>query len=251
MTEQTSAVVFRGSNDDAVTLTSARDVTDLLRYALEMGRDAETMERLVALHERITDRAAATEFAAALAEFQNECPVINKAHKAKIVTAGGGSFEYTYADLNDTVRVVRPLLHARGFAFTFDSEVRDKLMVCTCTLRHVNGHSAKASFSAPVESRSGVSDQQKFSSALSYGKRVALVQVLGITSADPDEDGAGAETITPAQVGNLQALLRETETVEGAFLKFIKYDSLEEIQQRHFKEALNALEQKRKKRGGA
>jgi hypothetical protein len=246
MSDQT-AVVFKGDDETALSVTSTRDVTDLLRFALEKGCDPVAMEKLVSLHERISDRVAATEFAESLAAFQNDCPVIKKTRTAKIVTGSGGSFEYTYADLNDIVRVVRPLLYARGFAFTFDSEVRDKLMVCTCTLRHVNGHSEKASFTAPVESKAGMSEQQKYSSALSYAKRVSLVEVLGITSVDPDEDGAAMDPITPAQVETLKALAKEVGADEKAFLAYIGYDSLESIQQRHYKTATLALEQKRRK----
>lgn len=239
------AVVVHGDARGTSAPTSAREVTALLRHAVDKECDADTLERLVTLHERITARAAATEFAEGLAAFQHECPPIERKSEAKIVKSSGGSFTYTYADLEEIVRVVRPLLYARGFSFTWDSEVRERLMVCTCKLRHVNGHSEQASFAAPVESKAGLSEPQKYSSALSYAKRISLVQVLGITTTEPDKPED--EPIAPSQVAELEALAREVNADMTKFLRFLGVDALMDIRQSQFKNAKNALASKGRK----
>jgi len=169
--------------------TSPSAIIDLLQVAIEHNLPVETLERLQALHERVSDRAAANEFARELAAFQEECPPIVKSSTAKVMTRGGVNYSYKYAELDQIARTVRPLLARRGFSYTWDSDVRDMALHCVCILRHVNGHFEKANFSAPVESAAGMSEQQKHASALTYARRQSLVQVLGLTTTDPDTDG--------------------------------------------------------------
>jgi len=69
-----------------------------------------------------------------------------------------------------------------------------------------------STFTAPTESRAGMTEQQKFGAALSYGRRQSLVQVLGLTTCDVDTDGADPtkqEKITEQQALDLGALLEE------------------------------------------
>jgi hypothetical protein len=226
--------------------TTPTDITALLTKAVEKNLPVETLERLVALHERVSDRAAAAEFAGALADFQAECPAVAKTSTAKILTNSGSSFSYNYADLSQIAKTVRPLLHARGFSYSWDSEMKDKMLVCICTLRHINGHREKASFTSPVESKAGMSEQQKFAAALSYAKRMALIQVLGITTADPDTDGANPEVITHEQAEELRVLADEVGADTVKFLGYLGYPTFEEIRRTDFNSARTALESKRK-----
>lgn len=245
--EPRMAVALRGEDAPAIP-TSPHDVTGLLQLALERNVPVETLERLVALHERVSDRAAAAEFAAALADFQNECPEIAKIAEAKIVTSAGGSFTYRYAPLDHIAKVVRPLLHARGFSYTWDSRMEEKLLSVTCILKHVNGHQQSATFASPVESKAGMSEQQKYAAALSYAKRLSLVQVLGITTADPDTDGANPEPITDEQVKELKKLAQDVAADEPKFLAYIGVERYEDIRRVDYNTAKQALESKRRAR---
>jgi len=235
-------------DETALSEVAGTDVGSLLRLAIEKNLPVETLERLVALHERVADRAAASEFAADLAAFQAECPPITKTTTAQIATQSGTKFSYKYAELPHIAKTVGPLLHAKGFSFSWDSEFKDgKLLTCTCTLRHVNGHKEKASFASPVESKAGMSEQQKFAAALSYAKRMSLTQVLGITTADPDLDGGGSEPITREQRDELIALAKSVDADIPRFLKFMKVDTMDEITSGDFNRARTALESKRKR----
>lgn len=227
--------------------TSPSAITELVHLALEKNLPVETLERLVALHERVTDRQAASEFAAALAQFQSECPPIQKSSVANVTTRGGGTFSYNFADLTTIAQTVRPLLHAKGFSYSWDSAIKDKMMSATCTLRHVNGHSATASFQCPTDAAtSAMSEQQKFAAALSYAKRQSLIQVLGITTADPDTDGANPEVISKEQVAELRMLADEVKADVPKFLGYMGYPTFEEITKTDFNRARQALNAKRK-----
>ncbi len=229
--------------------TSVAEITRLLHTAVEQKIPVETMERLVALHERMSDRAAASEFAAALARFQRDCPIIARTTRADIVTTSGAKFHYKYAELDEIVRTIRDLLHDCGLSYRWDSKMApDNTLMCTCTLQHVNGHREHASFTAPTESRGGMSAPQKVAAALTFARRYSLIQVLGLTTCDPDTDAAlgSFASITDGQVGVLNDLIADVGADRARFLAYLNVKSLKDIQHRHFGAAVAALEQKRK-----
>lgn len=173
------------------TVQGETEIGRLLNHALDKGIDTDKLEKLVELYERMQDREAAKEFAASLADFQAECPSIEKTSTANIVTRGGTNYSYAYAELDAIATVVRPFLHTRGLSYAWDCKVADRILTCTCTLRHVNGHSVSADFPCSIETSAAMSEPQKAAAALTFARRQSLVQVLGLTMTDPDNDGAG------------------------------------------------------------
>lgn len=225
---------------------SPATVATMLQTAIERGASVEALEKLVALHERLMARQAAADFAAALARFQGACPSIPKTSTAKIATRGGASYTYDYAELDEIAKHVGPLLHREGFSYSWDSEFRDDMLHCVCTLRHANGHEAKAHFALPVTTASAMSDQQKHAAALTYARRQSLVQVLGLTTTDPDTDAAPDESprITDAQVVELEDLIAEAKVDGLRFLAWLNLRALSELPARRFDEAKAVLKRK-------
>ena len=105
-----------------VPMQDTGQVTDLLRLAVDKDIPAESLEKIVALHERIADRLAAQEFADALAAFQAECPSIIKNATAVVTGRSGGQFSYKFADLDHIAGIVRAPLREHGLSFTWDSQ---------------------------------------------------------------------------------------------------------------------------------
>jgi len=97
---------------DAVAEIEPGNMVTLLSQALNDGVAVEKLEKIVGLYERLGDRAAAQEFSASLARFQEKCPPIPKSSTAKIVTKGGTNFSYRYAEIDQIARIVNPLLGA-------------------------------------------------------------------------------------------------------------------------------------------
>lgn len=235
------------------TPNQSSDMTKLLELALTKGVDVIALEKLVALKERTEDRIAAQEFARALAEFQSACPPIRKTSTAKIVTKSGREYGYNYAELDEIARTANKLLKDYGLSYTWDSEFDTTNMLrCTCTLRHVNGHSIKATFQCPTESDAGMSAPQKVAAALTFARRQSLVQVLGLTSCDVDSDGndpeMNAETISVEQQRTVNDLIIESAANKDKFLKWFGVQSIEAIPTSRFDEACNALIGKAKKK---
>lgn len=229
-------------------------IASLLQTAVErLGGEGtaavvEALEKLVALHERIEERRAAGEFAAAMAEFQGECPPIPKTATAKVSKAGVFQYSYDYAELDQIAKIVNPRLRDLGMSYSWDEKTEADKIQCTCTLRHKNGHSVTSTFSCPTDTKADMTGAQRNGAALTYAKRQSLIQVLGLTTCDPDTDGAPAniETITDDQVRNLESLISEVGADLTRFLVYMKAPSLDAILASDYKRAVSDLERKRR-----
>lgn len=226
-------------------------IQQLLAAAVDRQLPVEAMEKLVTLYERMADRQAAQEFAAAMAAFQAECPAVKHSRTAKFATKSGQGVEYSYAELPAIAETIRPFLHKHGLTYRWNSTPDGKL--CQCIVRHENGHEISSTFPVLVDDNSLRSSAQNHAAALTYARRQSLVQALGLTSADSDIDGrmghsrgpSGA-TVTAQQANDLRALAMEAGADEGKFLQFMKVASWEEIPAAGYAAALKALEAKRK-----
>lgn len=232
-----------------VTQEDPAQVAGLLQLAIKSGLPVESIKELVELQWRYEGRQAEREFARAFAEFQRECPPIPKLSTSKKATGSGTNFDFTYADLETIATAVAPFLHKHGFSYSWSSETTEKSMTTTCTLRHSAGHREASDFTCPVDSNLPIGSQQKSGAALSYGRRYSLVQVLGITTADPDTDGEDLDptAITESQAANLEALMQEVAADRLRFLKYLGVDSLAALPARRYNAAVAALEAKRKR----
>lgn len=245
MTDQKSLAVRPAQEVDR---SAPTEITNMLTLAIEKGVSVETMEKLVTLHERVSDRMAAQEFAAAMSDFQRDCPPISRTSTANIVSQAGAKFSYKYAELDEIAKTITPLLSAAGLSFSWDSTVDKGVLTCVCTLRHVNGHKITASFIVPTDSKAGMSEAQKVAAALTFARRQSLVQVLGLTCADPDVDGAdpkSREFISDKQAADLEALIEEVGVERGKFLTWQRVAKMSEIRACDFAGAVAGLERKR------
>jgi hypothetical protein len=134
----------------------------------------------------------------ALAEFQQEVPVIHK---------GTQGYGYSYSDLPEIFRVINPLLKKHGLGFS-----QPIMGDCVKTiLFHVeSGELLESLTEIPKGVQlKGMNDFQVLGSAISYLRRYALSSILGIIS-DKDTDASGQQTSAPkAQTKEKQTLTPE------------------------------------------
>jgi hypothetical protein len=221
-------------------------ITALIQTAIEKDIDAESLQKLVDVLERVTDRNAAQSFNAALAGFQSECPVIPKNKTASFPTKSGGRMEYSYAPLDTIVKIVRPIAHEHGLSFAWNTATEDKQLSSTCTLRHVDGHASTATATVPIDGVAKMSAQQQSGAAMQYAMRYSLIQVLGITTAEDDTDGKEpSPPISKSQAANLECLIDEVKADRGKFLGWMQVESVSDITADRLRTAIQALERKR------
>lgn len=221
------------------------EIGQILRLAVESKVPVDTIERLVALKERMDARSAAVEFNNALATFQAECPSIKKTSTAKIASRSGGEYSYKFAELDQIARVTRPLLVKHGLSYSWDSEMAGEKLVCTCTVRHIAGHAQSAKFVCPTESSSAMSGQQRHAAALTYARRQSLIQVLGLTTTDHDTDGASEEKVTDAQAKTIEEWIEDAKPDLAKFFAYMGVKSVADIHARDFQKAIMALKAKK------
>jgi len=123
----------------------------------------------------------------ALAEFQQEVPVILKD------TTGYG---YKYADLPAIFKVINPLLKKRGLGFT---QMINGTNVDTTIFHIKTGEAISSSTAIPQGvSLKGMNDFQVLGSAITYIRRYALSAMLGLIT-DKDTDASGEQVKQPAK----------------------------------------------------
>lgn len=231
------------------------DPESLVRLAVERGVHVDVVERLVALQERMQDRAARAAYFAALAEFQNICPPIKKVKTADIVSKRtGGKFSYSYAPLDEIMRTIRPHLKTCNLSYSFDVEQESKsLLIVICKVRHIDGHMESSRFPVPVETGGTKSDAQENGGALTFGKRQSLASVLGLQIED-DTDATkqpAVAFVTDEQAAAISDLIEESGVKKYKFLEWLGAPTVAEIRAADFEKAVTELQARIKaKRGG-
>lgn len=187
---------------------------EVLMRAVEQNASIETLERIQAMIERAQAAAAKREFLAALANFQSTMPVVSKRKKVKDKT---GAARFTYAPIEHIKEMAQPHLAANGLSVTTGCRVTDNKLIATATAYHIGGHSESREFEVPITLSQFMSDQQSFAAASSFAERYAYRQVLGIVTADDDNE----QRITPNEAREARSRApvtqpRETPTAQKA-----------------------------------
>lgn len=121
----------------------------------------------------------------ALANFQQEVPVIHKGTKG---------YGYSYADLPTIFEVINPLLKKHGLGFTQLLDTKEgATYIVTCVFHVESGESIESKVEIPIVSLKGMNDYQSFGSGCTYYRRYALSSALCLVT-DIDNDGAGTQT---------------------------------------------------------
>jgi hypothetical protein len=189
-------------------ITPAQTPFALMTIAVERGAQVDQLEKLMALHERWEAEQARKAFHAARARFQSLCPEIVKDKEG-----GGNSFKYKYASLPGIIRQVKQPLSECGLTFRWeiDDKGKEHQIEVSCILSHCDGHSEHNSMSAMPDDSGAKNDIQQRGSAVTYLQRYTLIGVLGIASANDDDDGKSAG------VANVDSLRTHNEAVRDYF----------------------------------
>lgn len=226
----------------------------ILSQAVDKGMDPAALEKLVSLYKQMAELEAKRHFDEAMCAFRSSCPPIPRRTENSqfSVTRDGVKVARKYASLDDIAATIRVPLADHGLSYRWgDSIITEGRMTLTCIVSHSGGHSVSSAVTLPVDSKAGCSEQQKYGAAGTYAQRYSLIQALGLTSCDEDDDGnAGTpvEPISEHQAANLQALMDEVKADKGRFLDYFGCDKIADLPAARFKEAVAMLERKRGQR---
>lgn len=228
-------------------------VAKLIEAVLKNGMTSESVgvvERLVGLYERLEQKEAEKQFAAAFVALQSEMP---KVIAERSVPDRNGGTKFVFAAFEDIMRQVQPLLLKHGFTLTFSMDIKEDRVIQNCTLMHVGGHSRTNQFMAKIGSGPpGASGAQADGAASTYAKRFALCNALNIVI-ERDTDGRDdarneGEPITFEQSQYLKDLVVETNSDEAKFLAFAGAKHYDEIGSTKYQMLVSSLLKKQQRR---
>ncbi len=170
------------------------------------------------------------DWAGAFTAAQAELPPIAKQHEATI----GNSYSYKYADLNDVLEEVRPVLNKHGLSVAQSTVSEEGQIGVVTRIYHTSGH---VETFGPLLLPAG-GDARSAGSAITYARRYGLCAALGI-SPDDDDDGEAAREPEPKPERT------DVEITPGEWLKtsveaFAKWTSDE--RNNAYKDAMSSVE---------
>ena len=232
----------------ATTDSQADVLLQAVNTAVSAGQDADTIEKLLAMSERIMDRKASEVFWNNFHQARNEMPPIS---------SRGNNDGKAYALLEDIQEKIEPIYSKYGFSMLFwggDSPI-DGMRRISCKLAHTGGHVESFETDLPLDSgtitgKANKTQVQAAGSTDSYGQRYLTIKVwnLRVLKNPMDDDGKGAgavELLTEEQAANIRALWDEVGGDLSKFLQPYGCESFENMPQRFLAPAIKRLERKR------
>lgn len=225
--------------------TTDSSVESFIKQAMDTKAPIETLERLIALRGVVKKEMAEEAFVIALADFQEEVPVIEK--KKAVMNTGGNSVRYKYAPMEDIVAQIKKAVAENGFSYSWDSKLGEGRMQVTCKLQHRQGHFQTSTIEIPIAEGGFMTEPQKYASAQTYAKRYTLLNVLGISTADEDTDATDVkkDKVPLSDKAKIIFLLRQlkrpTKTAEEVTKSVMEITELELVEA-NYKKIIQSLE---------
>lgn len=219
------------------------------RAASDPTVDIDKMERLMAMHERMTAKQAEAAFSEALTAAQSEMGRIS-------ADATNPQTRSQYATYGKIDKVLRPIYTKHGFALSFDEgDAPIDSVLVLCHVSHKAGHSRTYRKLMPADGKGAkggdvMTKTHASGAAMSYGMRYLLKGIFNVAIGEEDKDGnappGDAKTITEKQVADIQALMTEVKANEAQFKKLWKITSLDQILACNYDTVVQLLQAKRR-----
>ncbi|MBC2655520.1 ERF family protein [Pseudomonas sp. MSSRFD41] len=214
-----STVATVERNTPPVVIGEAATILQIIQQvAMSPNADIDKMERLMVMHRSIQAEQAKQQFDEALAQMQEELPVIGERGGIK---DKNGRIQSTYALWEDINEMIKPVLARHGFALSFRTPRSERGIEVEGVLSHRAGHRETTSLVLPADTSGSKNGVQAVASSVSYGKRYTAGALLNFTTTGEDDDGNGAVVtprVTSVQAAQLAMLLeRCSDKAKKAF----------------------------------
>ncbi|MBN3875280.1 ERF family protein [Nostoc sp. JL23] len=119
---------------------------------------------------------------AALAKAKAEIPVILANRTVKILAKTGREINFTYAELEEILPAITPILSQHGMAIAHQMGFVEGKYCLISSLRHESGEQLESLFLLP----SDFNDPKDLAAKISYGRRYSTLCLLDVTIVEPD-----------------------------------------------------------------
>lgn len=211
----------------------------LIDRAIENNIDIEKFEKLISLAQMLEREKAKRDFYESFSKFQSSIPTIFKNSE---VNMGYGKPKYNYATLSDIITSIQKPLGEANLSFRWEISNNNDIITVTCILSHSGGYELQTSIQAGKDATPGKSNVQAIASTITYLKRYTLISLLGIGTADPDDDAQATVNVNKKQdiegkdkiieqIKNELKGCKDEDGVKRIWSKYQKYSSDKEILQ--------------------
>ncbi len=161
---------------------------ELIRMAMTMGRDLDTINQLMDLQERWRAMEAKQSYSVAMARFKENTIKVTRSATVKQGPMTGTQ----YARLSDFVGATAEPLANSGLSISWKiTKDEPQLIEVACIVRHVDGHEEERRMSGPPDQSGAKNAIQARASTVSYLEKYTLKMALGLAEEDDDDDGQG------------------------------------------------------------
>lgn len=214
---------------------------DLISRAQQSNASIEQMQQLFELQLRYEANEARKAYNDAMANFRENAPAIAR-------TRTGHNIKY--AGLSESIEAIQPLLSQFGLSHQWKTRQDGNLITVECTVTHRMGHSESTSLSSAPDTSGSKNAIQAIGSTVSYLERYTLYAILGLSSREMDDNGAGSggrqvAKISEEQEANLIGLIDEVKANKKGFCSYFKITELADLPAEKYAAAVHMLEQKR------
>ena len=225
--------------------SETNSVESFISQAISSGASIDTIKELMSMRKEYKAEVAQAGFVTAMSGFQSECPVIKKTKK--VLNKDGKSLRYQYAPIESIVEQIKKPLAKYNLAYSFDVKNETGFIIAIVTITHSLGYSKTSEFKIPIDTEGYMTAPQKYASALTFAKRYALCNALGISTGDEDTDATDVNKEKDVKspkakiVFLLKTLGKPTlvkEEIESAIKSLTKLDPIEE----NFSQIVSRLE---------
>lgn len=186
-----------------------------------------TVEKMVALYERMQDRKSEEVFANAFSRLSKAIPAIKA---TKPVPGRDGTTRFKYEPLHKIEKKLRPLALKHGFTYTFsETPTENGRVTKVCTVQHVGGHKRSNTFTIRSSTPPHATESQGSMADHTYAKRGALCDAFGIVVEHDDDAKMEGKPITADQAAEIRQMVRESKSDEAKFLKWCGAERYEDI----------------------
>lgn len=215
------------------------------RLALSPDVDVEKLEKMLDMQERILDRNAAAEFAAAMTRVQAKIPAITK-------DAYNDQTRSHYATHEAIARDLKPIYTAEGFSISFgegESPRADHVRI-EGELMHSAGHRKMYHVDLPLDNAGIKGSVNKTGvhatgSSLMYGRRYLTLMIFDVATGDDNDGNQPVEVITDEQVKVLEELIKETGVKRSGVLQWCQIELLSDMPAAKFTRVKEEIEARR------
>lgn len=218
--------------------------SDLIRLAVASGADLDKLEKLLVLQERFEAGEAKKAYNKAMADFKVNPPEINKDKTVKYKDV-----KYNHASLYNVTEKISGELSKHGLSASWSMK-QNGVIIVTCKITHVKGHSEETTLSAPSDVSGCKNAIQAIGSTITYLERYTLLALTGLATFD-DDDGKTAEIveyINDKERSELTDMAVDAKVDMLKFMAYLKVEDLTKLPKADFAKAKLALIAKKAKK---